>query len=163
MRIYQQTRNDKVEELQITLQENFLPSDTWGMINTRTTPEQAAKDFQAAILSDAAVKEQAIYEQLSQQFPEKYGDAVAPEDGEILFSVFPTSAGSKVLFATNYAQRTAKKVFTAATMGAGMKIHTRKIRNHFEPERWRRESWFFVAYALITGSHKGFAPIGKYN
>lgn len=163
MRIYQQTSKDKVQAMQINLQKHFLPSDTWGIIDTHTTPEQAAQDFRAAILSDAAAEEQAAFEQLSQRFPDKYGHTVPAGDGKTLFSVFPAGTGSRILFVTNYAQRTVKKIFTCSTMGTGMKIHTRKVRNQFEPENWRRDSWFFVAYAMSTGNEKEFVPIGRYN
>lgn len=163
MRIYQKTSEDKAAKMQHNLQKHFLPSDTWGIIDTHTTPEQAAQNFRAAILSDAAAEEQAAFEQLSQRFPDKYGHTVPAEDGKTLFSVFPATAGARILFVTNYAQRPVKKIFTDSTMGAGMKIHTRKIRNHFEPEGWRRESWFFVAYALSTGNEKEFVPVGRYS
>lgn len=163
MRIYQQTSEDKLGVIQANLQRHFLPSDTWGIIDTSTSPEQAAQDFRAAILSDAAAEEQAAFELLSQRFQDKYGHAVPAGDGKTLFSVFPAAAGARILFVTNYAQRPVKKVFTGNTMGEGMKIHTRKIRNHFEPERWRRESWFFVAYALRTGNETEFKPIGRYS
>lgn len=163
MRIYQQTSKDKVAAMQSNLQKHFLPSDTWGIIDTHTTPEQAAQDFRSAILSDAAAEEQAAFEQLAQRFPGKYGHVVPAGDGKTLFSVFPAADGARILFVTNYAQKPIKKIFTGITMGQGMKIHTRKIRNHFEPERWRRESWFFVAYALSTGNEREFVPVSRYN
>ncbi|MDD7387703.1 MAG: hypothetical protein SPI81_05100 [Candidatus Faecousia sp.] len=76
MQIYRQTSKDKIATMQINLQKHFLPSDTWGVIDTHTTPEQAAQDFRAAILSDAAAKEQKAFEQLAQRFPDKYGHTV---------------------------------------------------------------------------------------
>ena len=163
MQIYRQTSKDKIATMQINLQKHFLPSDTWGVIDTHTTPEQAAQDFRAAILSDAAAKEQKAFEQLAQRFPDKYGHTVPAGGGKTLFSVFPAAAGARILFITNYAQKPGKKIFTAKTMGDGMKIHTRKVRNRFEPEGWRRESWFFVAYALSTGNTNEFATVSRYS
>ena len=163
MQIYRQTSKDKVEAMQSNLQKHFLPSDTWGVIDTHTTPEQAAQDFRAAILSDAAAKEQKAFEQLAQRFPDKYGHTVPAGGGKTLFSVFPAAAGARILFITNYAQKPVKRIFTAKTMGDGMKIHTRKVRNRFEPEGWRRESWFFVAYAMSTGNENEFAPVSRYS
>lgn len=163
MKIYQQTSQDKVSTIQNTLQKHFLPADTWGSIETQTTPDQAAQNFRAAILSEAAAAEQAGFELLSQRFPDKYGHTVPADGGKTLFSVFPAAAGARILFVTNYAQKPIKKIFTSSTMGAGMKIHTRKIRNRFEPGSWRRESWFFVAYALSTGNENEFAPISRYS
>lgn len=162
MQIYRQTSKDNIATMQRNLQKHFLPSDTWGVIDTNTTPEQAAQDFRAAILSDVAAAEQAAFEQLSQQFPSKYGHAVPAGGGKTLFSVFPAAAGARILFVTNYAQKPVKKIFTVKTMGDGMKIHTRKIRNRFEPEGWRRESWFFVAYAMATGNENEFTPVSRY-
>ena len=48
-------------------------------------------------------------------------------------------------------------------MGTGMKIHTGKIRNRFEPNSWKKESWFFVAYALNTGNENDFAAVSRYS
>ncbi|MGM9602999.1 MAG: hypothetical protein ACI3W5_15620 [Faecousia sp.] len=163
MKIYRQTRKDKVTAMQQTLMKYFYPSDTWGVIDTRTAPDRAESDFRAAILSDAAAKEQKAFEQLAQLFPDKYGDIVPAEGGKTVYSVFPAATGAKILFITDYAQKTVKKIFTCRTMGAGMKIHTGKVRNRFEPARWSRESWFFVAYALSTGNEKEFAPVSRYN
>lgn len=163
MQIYRQTSKDKIATMQINLQKHFLPSDTWGVIETNAAPEQAASDFRAAILSDAAAKEQKAFEQLAQRFPDKYGHTVPAGGGKTLFSVFPAAAGARILFITNYAQKPVKKIFTAKTMGDGMKIHTRKVRNRFEPEGWRRESWFFVAYAMSTGNENEFAPVSRYS
>lgn len=163
MQIYRQTSKDKIATMQINLQKHFLPSDTWGVIETKAAPEQAASDFQAAILSAAAAEEQKAFELLSQRFPEKYGNIVPADGGKTVYSVFHAAAGTRILFITNYAQKPVKKIFTAKTMGDGMKIHTRKVRNRFEPEGWRRESWFFVAYAMSTGNENEFAPVSRYS
>ena len=118
MQIYRQTSKDKVEAMQSNLQKHFLPSDTWGVIDTHTTPEQAAQDFRAAILSDAAAKEQKAFEQLAQRFPDKYGHTVPAGGGKTLFSVFPAAAGARILCITNYAQKPVKKIFTAKTIAS---------------------------------------------
>lgn len=162
MKIYQQTSQDKVSTIQNTLQKHFLPADTWGSIETQTTPDQAAQNFRAAILSEAAAAEQAGFELLSQRFPDKYGHTVPAAAGNTIFRV---SCRSWCADPVRYqlCAKPIKKIFTSSTMGAGMKIHTRKIRNRFEPGSWRRESWFFVAYALSTGNENEFAPISRYS
>ena len=163
MDIYRHYRKDDISAAQTKLQKNYLPTDTWGVIEVHTAPEQAEKDFCELICSEAAEKEQATFEQLSQRFPDKYGNIVPADKGNASYSVFPTEAGTKILFVTNYAQKPLKKIFTAKTMGTGMKIHTAKIRNRFEPTSWKRASWFFVAYALITGNENEFATVGRYS
>lgn len=163
MKLYKQTSKDKVSVIQINLQKHFLPSDTWGCIETNTTPEQADKDFRAAILSDAAAQGQKELEQLAERCPNKYGHIVPADGGKTIYSVFPVADGARILFISNYAQRPLKRIFTAKTMGEGMKIHTGKVRNRFEPEGWRRESWFFVAYALSTGNTNEFATVSRYS
>ena len=162
MQIYRQTSKDKIATMQINLQKHFLPSDTWGVIEVPAAPEQAEKDFSAAILSDEAATQQAEHERICQRFPEKYGYTVPAGSGKAVYAVFPSAAGARILFVTNYAQRPIKKIFTSKTMGTGMKIHTGKIRNRFEPDSWKKESWFFVAYALNTGNENDFATVSRY-
>ena len=163
MRIHKYTSRDSFAAIQHTLQKNFLPSDTWGVIEVPAAPEQAEKDFSAAILSDEAAAQQAEHERLCQRFPEKYGHTVPAGSGKALYAVFPSAAGTRILFVTNYAQRPIKKIFTSKTMGTGMKIHTGKILNRFEPDSWKKESWFFVAYALNTGKENDFAAVSRYS
>lgn len=163
MDIYRLSRKDDITTAQNRLQKDFLPSDTWCDIEVHTTPEQAEKDFHTVICSEAAEKEQKTFELLAQQFPDKYGYIVPADKGETVYSVFPTAAGARILFVTNYAQKPVKKIFTTKTMGAGMKIHTAKIRNRFEPTSWKRASWFFVAYALITGNRNEFETVSRYS
>ena len=162
MNICRYTKTNDVAALQNSLQKNFLPSDTWGIIEVHTAPDQAEKDFREAISSPAAEKEQKTFEQLAQQFPEKYGYIVPSDSGKIHFSVFPTASGTKILFVTTYAQKPLKKIFTSKTMGTGMKIHTAKIKNRFEPTNWKRASWFFVAYALTSGNDNDFATVSRF-
>lgn len=114
------------------------------------------------IRSEATAKEQAAFELLAQRFPDKYGNIVPADRGNTGYSVFQTEAGSKILFVTNYAQKPLKKMFSGKTMGNGMKIHTAKIRNQFEPTGWKRTSWFFVAYALSIGNENEFATVSRY-
>ena len=64
MRIHKYTSRDSFAAIQHTLQKNFLPSDTWGVIEVPALPEQAEKDFSAAILSDEAAAQQAEHERL---------------------------------------------------------------------------------------------------
>lgn len=163
MHIYRLSSKDDATTAQNKLQKDFLPSDTWGEIDVHTSPEQAEKDFRKAICSEAAEKEQKVFEHLAQQFPDKYGYIVPADKGKTAYSVFPTAAGARILFVTRYAQKPVKKIFTAKTMGAGMKIHTAKIRNRFEPISWRRASWFFVAYALTAGKKDEFATVRRYS
>lgn len=162
MDIYKYSGKDDITATQNGLLKNFLPSDTWGVIEVHTAPEQAEKDFCTVIRSEVASKEQAAFELLAQQFPDKYGDVVPADKGKTGYSVFPTETGTKILFVTNYAQKPIKKMFTVKTMGNGMKIHTAKIRNRFEPTSWKRASWFFVAYALITGNENEFTTVSRY-
>lgn len=163
MDIFRHNSKDDIAYTQTKLQKNYLPTDTWGVIDLHDIPEQAEKDFCRLICSEAAKKEQAAAEQLAQLFPDKYGYIVPAGNGKTEYSIFPTEAGTKILFVSNYAQKSLKKIFTTKTMGAGMKIHTAKIRNRFEPSSWKQASWFFVAYALITGNDNEFATIDRYS
>lgn len=163
MHIYRLSSKDDVTTAQNKLQKDFLPSDTWGEIDVHTSPEQAEKDFCNAICSEAAEKEQRVFEHLAQQFPDKYGHIVPTDKGKTAYSVFPTAAGARILFVTRYAQKPVKKIFTTKTMGSGVKIHTAKIRNRFEPISWRRASWFFVAHALIAGKENEFSTVSRYS
>lgn len=162
MKIYKFSGKDDVSDTQNKLLKNFLPTDTWGVIEICTVPEQAERDFCNAICSEAAEKEQAAFELLAQRFPEKYGNIVPADEGKIGYSVFKTAVGAKILFVSNYAQKPLKKIFTTKTMGSGTKIHTAKIKNRFEPTSWKRASWFFVAYALLTGKENEFTTVSRY-
>lgn len=163
MNICRYFNTSDITAVQNGLLKSFLPSDTWGVIEVHSAPEQAAKDFCETISSPAAGKEQAAFEQLAQQFPEKYGHIVPSDQGKTHYAVFPTAAGSRILFVTTYAQKPLKKIFTSKTMGTGMKIHTAKIKNRFEPTNWKRTSWFFVAYALTSGNDNEFATVSRYS
>lgn len=163
MHIYRLSSKDDTTTVQNKLQNDFLPSDTWCKIEVSSPPEKAEKDFRSAICSEAAEKEQRVFELLAQQFPDKYGYIVPADKGKAAYSVFKTAAGARILFVTNYAQKPLKKIFTTKTMGPGVKIHTAKIRNRFEPTSWRRASWFFVAHALIAGKENEFSTVSRYN
>lgn len=162
MDIYKHSPKDDITATQKNLQRNFLPSDTWGIVEIEAAPKDVESKFVAALCSAAAAKVQADFEQLTQIYPDKYGHPAPAGSGKTEYSVFQSGKGTRILFVTNFSQKPVKGIVSKKTIGAAVKVHTAKIQNRFEPTGWKKASWFFVAHALITGNDDEFASVSRY-
>lgn len=162
MEITKHTRKDDIQATQNDLEQFFSASDTWGTIETKLSPEHAEREFLVAMCSGSTAAKQDSY----RNYAKKNNISLSvnsKHESSTEYTVVPKkNGGCKILFVTDYAQPVLKAIFTKANMGVGMKIHTVKIRNRFEATSWSKESWYFVAYALVSGSEYAFSTISKY-